>query len=601
MTKFSPRFKRWADRSFRMVSGVLRLLWGGDAGRRAFFAFVLAVFGGWTFLALFTMLGGWDPIYLRWLHPCLCLAHDSWIGALLWVPPVLLLYAALATARLWWHVLKGSHRFFIGFWAVAFPVSCELIGSGTEVLPRAELLVPILLFFLLVYFPLLVYYRQWKLVLLRGAVWYLALLAMWRGLWNLRVLLHLFGHGSPDRFILSLPYPDEPLACLSLPLWLLGCWLTAKIVAGAAGLPWRNLFGWGTRTVLGVFAAVYMVSLGMAFAEHCRTERSVAELNARFGEPLTPATLRDRYYAGRRRADAGFWKRAVASGEKCNHNIEAEWITEEKPFAKHSPEELRKWRTQFESMTELKVLEEMFSAPPPPDVRDYCSGLMNYPSSEVDVLRDFCRNEAWRIRFAAEDGDVPEALAALRRLEVLSEYLAPDGLWRAQLIRLLIDNKRMEALEWLLDARMLPEAELRRQRGILEAGIREIPHRRKFMLLDAAAVLELFEFLAHGGWELGIPGVTKTTGAIYPYRWLFPPFWRLFSRNRGETVRDFGVDDLSQIDGRPKRNDAGRFLAEILVGTGTQGRKLNALGERQKRLLRRLDAEIQSKKVSSGK
>ena len=250
-------------------------------------------------------------------------------------------------------------------------------------------------------------------------------------------------------------------------------------------------------------------------------------------------------------------------------------------------------------MTELKVLEEMFSTPPPPDVRDYCGVLMNYPSSEFDVLPDFCRNEAWRIRFAAEDGDVPEALAALRRLEVLSEYLAPDGLWQPQLIRLLIDNKRMEALEWLLDARMLPEAELRRQREILKAGIMEIPHRRKFMLLDAAAVLQLFDVMAHGGFD--IPDVTKTTGAIYPYRWLFPPFWRLFSRNCGETVRAFIAADLPRIDENPKRNDAGRFLAEMLCGSRDQGRKLDALGERQKRLLRRIDSEIRSKDVSGDK
>ena len=603
MKKFMPLFPKRFGGAARRLRDVGRMLWGGDAGKRAFFAFTLCVFGMWSLYALFTLLGGWDSIHRQWLgFSWVPGGRFSWAAANLVLPFLLPLYAAVAVARLWYTVLKGSHRFSIGLFAAGVPALSAVIASGADALPSVEYWGLAVAVAVLVYFPLLVYPRQWILVLLRGTVWGLALSAMWRGVWN---FLSLQAHTTHYRMILhckplEFPWPDEPLAALSLPLWLLGCWLTAKIVAAATGQPWKGLFGRGTCAVLGIFAAVYALSLGAAFAEHCRTERSIAELAEFHGASATPQTFRDRYYAGRR-ADAGFWKRVVSLNGNRPYVAGEVRVTEADPAAGFAPEVLKQLRRQLASSKELKQLEEMFSAPPPPDLRDYddCD-LFELSQPGLKAIRVFCRCEAWRIRFAVADGDAATALAALRRLENLYEYLGRDDLFIAQIVRAAVDELRLGALERVLDARMLPEAELCRQRRLLESDQRDDRFRhRRFAFAEATAVLQFCDGVGRGGMKFvacdsSIPGGKVVVGPLYPYRWLFPPFWYLFTCNRGEAARTYAVADLMRIDPGSKP-DGKRLLVQLLQPELPKiGARFDALSVRRKKLLQRLDAAAPS-------
>jgi len=562
-----PRFaQRW-----------LRVLVGDDAAKRAFFVCVLALFGSWLLLALFVFTG-WDRTVFWYenISNRMCGLHTRpplpvWILPL---PPLLWLAAAAATLRLWHPFLKRRRLAVCGVLAAA----TAIIAAAWRILPGA-----ILLIYPLLILPLAAYPRQWKLVLLRGAAWGFALFIAWRGI-------------RPLLAIACGPFDCTPfdragnetwwsvLAVLSVPACLLGVWLTAVIVARATGRAWRSLFGRGAVTVLALFAAVYLCSLGLAFAEQARTKRRIAALERFHGAPATGQTFRDRYYAGRS-ADGQFWKNAVAL---YGLESEDEELVEDLK-APPAPALLDKWRDRLAKSRKYQETPRLLAVPPPPNVRDYDGDLLDIPMPEWQVLLRACRYEAWRIRFAVADGDAKAALAALRRMDNALEYLDRDDFLVAGVARHRLSRWRLDMLESMLDARLLTPGELRRQRDLLAREIGSAPaRRRRIALAEAATWLRICDKFAHGGIETDLRCNKMAPGkALYPFRWLLPLLWYNSTRTRGEIARLYRIDDLERFPAFPPKSFLMRWALPSI--TSLKG-KFNTA--REKRLLERLDAAL---------
>ena len=579
----------------RTAYGAVRLLWGADAGRRAFFSLLLATFGTWTLLAVFTLADGWAPV-IGWLWGCVFGFSNvtdifPWPGLFLLLPVVLWSYFIVMTVRLWLTMPKPKllRRIAAGALTLAAVTAVVL-----DVLPLFVLwVIPLLIL------PLLVYSKQWKLVLVRGAVWGVTFFAAGRALWDLGVIRTMMVHiGEPFSCAPPAgPWPEAYLSALAIAgliMWPLGTWLTAKLVAGATGRPWRSFFGRGEVALLALFGATYVLSFGMALAEERRTERSIAELAAFHKVPATAQTLHDLYFA-ETAPDGAFWKRAAElDGDLALPQEERAII--DSPEEEFPPEKLAEIRRKLESLPGLKPLEAMFSSPLPPNVRDY-GDILGIVMPELRVMRDFCLHEAWRIRFAVADGDAKTALAALRRMELISDRLANDNFMTPQIVRHAVDDWRLGALERLLDAGMLPADEIDRQKERLKNELGDPRRRhRQCALAEAVSLFQFCDRVAHGGINMALPPKEEPvlTEAFYPFRWLFPPLWYIFSCNRGEVARFYIMDDLTRGE-LPRRTSSRSQLRDMFTPAFKLiGGRFDKLAARQEKLLRRLESAVPS-------
>ncbi len=561
-----------------------RLLWGADAGRRAFFSLLLATFGTWTLLAVFTLADGWASV-MNWLWGCVFGGSKAtdifpWPGIYLLLPVVLWAYFIVMTMRLWRTVSKPKLLWRI---TAAVLALAAVAAVALDVLPLSALWsIPLLIL------PLLIYHKQWKLVLLRGAVWGVTLFAAGRALRDLGVIRTMMVHiGEPFSCTPpAVPWPETYLSALAiagLGLWPLGTWLTAKLVAGTTGRPWRSFFGRGEVALLVLFGATYVLSLNLALAEERRTERSIAELSAFHKVPAMPQTLHKLYFAGQR-PDGEFWKRAIELDGNAAPP-EKEPPIADSPGEEFPPEKLDKIRRKLESLPDLKPLEAMFSSPLPPNVRDY-GDILGIVMPELRVMRNICLYEAWRIRFAVADGDAKTALAALRRMEFVSDRLANDNFMTPQIVRHAVDDWRLGALERMLDAKMLPADEIRRQKERLENELGDPRRRhRQCALAEAVSLFQICDRIAHGGIDMDY----VLTEAFYPFRWLFPPLWYIFSCNRGEVARFYAMDDLTQVE-LPRRTSSKSQLRDMFMpALKLSGGRFDKLAARQEKLLKALD------------
>ena len=97
------------------------------------------------------------------------------------------------------------------------------------------------------------------------------------------------------------------------------------------------------------------------------------------------------------------------------------------PAAEYPAEKLGEYRKKLESSAGLRELETMFEADLPATDRNFRRGnIFGIALSELNSVRIFIIYEAWRVRFAVADRNVPAALAAMERMVKVRNYLALD-------------------------------------------------------------------------------------------------------------------------------------------------------------------------------
>ena len=562
------------------------------AARRAFFALVLATFGSWIVLALFTFADGWTPLsYFLWGS---CVVEVPWEKLLAWPQLLLLLLLAFLLGAAWyvgcfWHrrlkTLSRAAGARLG--ALLFLCLAALVWSR-----HASWSVAVVLWIM----PFAVYPRKWPLVLVRNLCWTPGLVLVVKAVNNLAATVFcLLFYAAPPEFLVTQPWPKELLAVLvplSTVLWFVGWWLTAKIAAAATGQPTRRIFTRPATVVIALSFAAYFVSLLIAYREREGADAAVARLNERLGAPATVQTLRDRYYA-ERRADRAFWDEARSLDPDGSFEAPDQERFRNPEKAEPAPEELKKWRSTFESSRAIARLEELFSAPAPADARDYEGRfIVEIQLRELQPCRNLYRVENWRVRFAIADGDVKTAQAALRRMENARECLAHDDFLISGLVLAACEKLHCDAIERLLAAKLLDDAEKARLRADLERSEQLLASfHKKSLLAEATGLFEFCSLVANGGTvTFELDKKKYDAEALYPYRWFFPPLWYVFSANRGAVARRFAVDKLSQLPDTSVP-DVRKLLVNVLTPAGrTAGERFDTAAAHCRALREKLAA-----------
>lgn len=405
----------------------------------------------------------------------------------------------------------------------------------------------VLVFLILVlWVPLFLFPGNWKIILVRGVCLSASIGCILVAANILRVLLseYLFLINLADDY-----FPAEftnyallyPTAFGSVFLWVLTYLLTARMYAGLAQIPVRKIFSRTTVTVLCLWAGVYLISLGMAYAAHCRSEQTMAELEKHFGQKLSIDALYAAYCRNRP-VDEKFWQQVKSCIEQANPGkaiTSDEWIADV-PDGIYPESTIRQFRPVFERSEARKKLAQMLNRRLPANKWTILSG--GDPTClaffELNWCRTVCRWELWRIRFALADGKLPDACAAVDRMKLVTDYL---GNRTCSLITTLVmvscERYRMRGFELLLTSGKVPDEVLNRWKAELEQDEKAVPGIHfDTVYAEAVFLASWTNSLACGRYT---PPVTddypprscdfhrpgKKNPGIYGLRYLYPPLW----------------------------------------------------------------------------
>ena len=346
------------------------------------------------------------------------------------------------------------------------------------------------------------------------------------------------------------PGQDLLIVCLGVILFIAGYLLSAKMYAAAAGIPFKKMFGGPVKIMLGIWAAVYLVSGGMAVAQHRAAERTAAELGEFFGYPLNA----DGVNALLRKTGWGITAKPFIP----HHYLFHPYLTMNNVVL---PKKLRQqWQAEIEGLTPLKEWERDLDKP-------FRSGFFPMKNDQLDRAfsyhsdyRSFFWLEWWKIVFLLEKNDLAEALKALHRMENALEFYRRNPV---NIHELLWNDAqcRLNAMELLLADGRVPDSELKRWSADLEQREKEIPERERLSIyMHAVRINCLFYRLAHGDHSL----------PLYPLRWFYPPAWYYAEFDRKMSLSRFRHNRYTELPDSDYHFGIGRFYSNLPVQTMTR-------------------------------
>ncbi len=511
-----------------------KLFWWNDPARGAFFGMTLAGVGTYFILSIFhaLWLSGvwgwlwlplWDSSFIHWsfiMFPGLCLMLTG--------------YALFLQLRFYhgfcrdWYAGTGLRN---GLWySLALFVLCAGIAVVSGGAPE---IAGVIFAFLVWYLPLLLVSRTGVLL------WFGQALAWSGGALIVNVVwTHLYATFcfflTDDFFASSVIREIFGVSgsgwgwffAAGLLLLAAGYLLTAGLLATAANRPFRRMFGKGVCILWILFGAACLTQLGFALAAAREGSRAEAALEERFGRPVTAAALSELFYGGQP-PDAAFWKEF--SG-KCEALTAPDWIRYHFPgrHAALSPEAEVELRGFLEdNAIALKQLEEMTDLPLPKIDREFPSPLYSVLLPELNRLRWLSRVEFVKIRAALRSGDRASALAGIRRMKRLSDYMKDDVFLISGLVWATLENLRFDAMELLLEsgADASVRAELDADCAAVERAADDVEERAFYS--EAVTVSDAMEACAEGRDPESFREEQRSFGPVplRPFRFFFPQFW----------------------------------------------------------------------------
>ena len=332
-------------------------------------------------------------------------------------------------------------------------------------------------------------------------------------------------------------------------LWILAYGLTARMYAQMAQIPFRKIFCRTTVTILGLWAGVYLISLGMAYAARSRTDRTMAELEKHFGQKITLDAL-NAAYCRNRSVDEAFWQQVKSCIEQAypsDRKSGMDVMISGTPDGIYPESTLRQFKSVFEKSEPRKEIERMLDRRrlPARKLRILSGDITCLDLSELNWCRDICRWELWQVRFALTDGKLADAYAAMTRMKRVADYLGNrTNSLITTLVLITCERYRMRGFELLLASGKVPDEMLNRWKAELEQAEKAVPGIH-FDTVYAEAVFadSAIRSAAHGG--------TDSEGRSYPgryaLRFLYPPMWFFCTLDRDRYMRCFKVRSFGEM------------------------------------------------------
>lgn len=408
--------------------------------------------------------------------------------------------------------------------------------------------------------PLFFCGRQWKPVLGCVLAWSVGTLMvlppLFSGLWqvdDLCGILHCLPLPKYLDFLGISGWGWSVWTAAGLLILALWYWLTALFFARLSGVKKSSLFGKGVILWWSTGVAVFLLFIILTCFAGKEVSRRIAELEKRFGRPLTAEALAECYFNGRK-PDAAFWERWEKNQEAVSP------FPPEKDYSAFattpssvqiSADGMKLWRKRFKQYNgALTEWEAQFADPLPPRPRQYRRGrLVHLLLQELHPFRRFNRIQLWRIHFALTDGQSEEALAAERRMKQGNQYLQQDSFLISALVWAVCEELRLSGIEMLLESGKLPESTLHRLSAELAEQEKAIPPLLERVLYsEAVLIFDTCDDWASGEYS-SVDGAShaspRALGGFVPQLW-----WYL-RREMANMAEFYNLLDLSQPEKKP--------------------------------------------------
>ncbi|MBE6372165.1 MAG: hypothetical protein E7055_08845 [Lentisphaerae bacterium] len=417
----------------------------------------------------------------------------------------------------------------------------------------------VLVFLILVLWcPLFLFPGNWKIILARGVCLSAAVCGCFAAVYasqNFSVL-GLHSHLCCfDDYFTGPAWWLYPAAFAGVFLWILAYVLTARMYAQMAQLPVRKIFSRATVIILGLWAGVYLISLGMAYAEHCRSERTMAELEKHFGRPVSLEAL-NAAYCQNRPVDEAFWQQvrscieqAYPSDRKSGMDV----MISGTPDGIYPESVFRRFKSVFGQSEPRKKIERMLNRRrlPARKLRILSGDITCLDLSELNWCRDICRWELWQVRFALADGKLADACAAMERMKRVADYLGNrTNSLIMTIVLIACERYRMLGFERLLASGQVPDELLKQWAAELERDEKAVPGIHFDTVYSEAVFADsVIRSAAHGG--------TDSNGRSYPgrygLRYLYPPMWYFCTLDRNRYMKCFKIRSFGEMGWPGKR------------------------------------------------
>ena len=419
---------------------------------------------------------------------------------------------------------------------------------------------PAMLVFLIavLWIPMFRYPKQWKIILARGVCLTTAVCGCFAAVYaslNFSVL-GLHSHLCCfDDYFTGPAWWLHHVAFAAVFLWILAYILTARMYAQMAQIPVRKIFCRATVIILGLWAGVYLISLGMAYAAHCRSERTMAELEKHFGQPVSLEAL-NAAYCRNRPVDEAFWQQirscieqAYPSDRKSGLDV----MISGTPDGIYPESVFRQFKSVFEQSEPRKKIERMLDRRrlPARKLRILSGDITCLDLSELNWCRNICRWELWQVRFALADGKLPDACAAMERMKRITDYLGNrTNSLLTTLVLIACERYRMRGFELLLASGKVPDQVLKQWAAELERDEKAVPGIHFDTVYSEAVFADsVIRSAAHGG--------TDSNGRSYPgryaLRYLYPPMWYFCTLDRNRYMKCFKIRSFGEMGWPGKR------------------------------------------------
>ena len=326
----------------------------------------------------------------------------------------------------------------------------------------------------------------------------------------------------------------------------------------------------------GVFGIVYVVFLVMAMVQSRQVAQTRSMVEQRFGHPLTADGLRE-FYQQQGIVDGDFWNRLkenklpseLAIGDKVS-----------KYWNWQLPEQLTPdFEAAFDAYCKanekpILELEKNFDSIPPLPLYELIPGrLVSQMLEPLQSCRNFENLELSRMRVALKRKDKNEAMSAYRRMANCTANLQYTPFLIGGLVWLSAENMRLDAMERLLESRLLTEEDLQRLAADLVALEERIPAiHQQSMYAEAVFSQDVLWGMETGKAEYDV------NIAFVQLRWFYPQLWFQAALDKEQMLKVYLAKDFNSMDDYIKHNAyiLSRMLIPVLKPSGNKFHGLTA-------------------------
>ena len=304
----------------------------------------------------------------------------------------------------------------------------------------------------------------------------------------------------------------------------------------------KAIFSWRVKILFAVTVIFHIALIVAGMIAGNIADKEYENLSANQKTPLTVEALKEKYL--RTNVDTGFWKKLNKLSEQKN----GEPIEPYYPNAGFPEDKVEAWQKFFSASENHAEIDRMISRPLPGHERNIKKGSLSAVMlPDYQRVRAMARWQFWRIRAALKKGDKPAILAALQRLDNLSAYLAHEPCYIGMIVKLHIDEIKIQALELILGARILNEAELIELKNFCRR-VRDTLPEIEYEALWGEIMLTADTFYAFiNGWEFD----GKQIAGWKTFRFVLPQLLLTMEINRFNALKIYrNVNKFSDIPQR---------------------------------------------------